>query len=571
MPGAHFANRRSNALAAAEPAVLSASSSFSSVGGTPRVRTPRLEPFPLLDWLAIGNHLFTIGSIGYFFMNFFRFVFGDDINSNISNGIANSTFFTLGIIFILSSGAYWVDILMFPTTWTRRKFFHPLKREEEEEEEEEYMLASSSSSLDLPRAAIRPMHITVPGGKESTLYEEDASEQSGCKGMINGGRPTHFHHRRKSSADEEDDEESSKRSCRRICPIRTETYCEIINLSGALLNSVSSALPYALVTFKADHGVSFDSVPLSIALMDFSSMTVWLISSLLVFYVWRRDKIATAEEAWEDAEEARTGMPREKRRKAEELERIAEDVATKKGKKLPVSAANRFNPKKVPDTWIELTNLQWWAVFTNVVGSLVYWSACIYGITISLAAARGKFQNSHSAHGSGSGGWNLTPQQVQGWVSLQRTLNLVGDSIYLACAICCELVYFLETRRELQPTRAPAPKITPSDSQNMRLAGAHLLDGGEFKAQSLHQHLMRQGDPTPAARDRGDEYAYDHDADDALVQHHERLPSYRFTNATITADSMPASHRHFELDQPAHEPRQRVGSPFESIFETRIE
>jgi hypothetical protein len=119
MPGAHFANsrRKSNALHNVDGnPLLSPSESFTS-NGTPRPSRAKKQPrndFPLLDWLAIGNHLFTIGSLLYFLMNFSRFALGDDINSNISIGIMNAMFVNLGLVFVLSSAAYWVDILLFP-------------------------------------------------------------------------------------------------------------------------------------------------------------------------------------------------------------------------------------------------------------------------------------------------------------------------------------------------------------------------------------------------------------------------------------------------------------------------
>ena len=673
MPGAHFTNsRRKQSHAQAFENVdanplLSPSESFTS-NGTPRPPRPRKQlprnDFPLLDWLAIGNHLFTVGSLFYFLMNFSRFALGSDINSNISIGIANAMFVNLGLIFVMSSAAYWVDILLFPAHWKRRQFYHPLKREEEHvDDEEEYILATSNSSMSFTSdsslrmtTTLKPMHITVASngrGDQGMYDEENTREWStnnngamrvGQLGNINNqvsSTTNPFNRRRKSSADENSDDDDDiygrssgpscgSRWCPRLCPVRTESWCELLNLSGALINTISSLLPYVLKTFQADHGVSFDSVPITIALMDFFAMCVWLASSLLVFYVWRRDRLAQAEEDWEEAEERRTGVPIALRQRAEELERIAEEVAEARGQPIPVSASPRFQRKKVPLLLTAVGSVSFWAVLCNIVGSLVYWSACIYGITLSVAAARGKSHNQENARNTFNGAPStpdeVTPQIVQGWVATQRLLNLIGDSVYLGCAVCCELVYYIETHREMNSSDsramsavAPATASLP-ESRKRSLSSSmssplqfprsesisaqaspsipfgetpsHLLlpstghpaapDGANgaagFHRRNLTQHLNR-GAARRMSAGRGerkleDEFQFDHTHDDVDLDSgtatgglRMNMPSYRFTTTTITADSMQPPPGHLSAEAVR---RPLVGSPFDSEFEASV-
>lgn len=278
---------------------------------------------------------------------------------------------------------------------------------------------------------------------------------------------------------------------RRQWPWRTETWSEVFNVLGSLLSFCSCLLPFWLQTFRADRALSFDSVPLSIALFDFVAMVFWLVSAFLVYHVWRRDQRASAREEWEKRTASATGLSVEQRRRMQKIEDEAAArirAATRKHNALHGDAESsatvtpgddvglfdasiRFDPASV-SVWFKPFDVQWWACVTNIVASAVYLCGTIYAVTVSVAAASSAARvrlNPHAqAHDTrweettdvNSGdALSLSPQQVQAMILHQRYISLIGDVIYLSSAVFCEFVYYSQTVKEASEENTERKKI----------------------------------------------------------------------------------------------------------------
>lgn len=533
-----FSNYPSRRQSLAATLAVSSSTLSSSSGSSGRSRgksrsgrriPPEPDLFELVDWLAVGNHLFTVASLGYCGIDVFRRFFSTQVNSSVPTALINCLEFAIGISYIISSISYIVDILQFPRAWTRRKFYHPAKRSDEVKQ---MMLATAPDGTRIGNIAPRDTNLYDDMDEWEAVHREGDEEEE--------------------DEDEYDDLDDDAPLCQLIYfwPIRMETLGEVLNLLGALLNLCAVFLPYALVTFQSDNNVGFDSVPLSVSIMNFFAMIVWLASSFVDFYVWRRDKIDAACDAWEVEEEERTGIDRAKRQIAEEFERIAEENARLEGRPLPPATAKRFDRSAVKNTWIDLCNMQWWAGASNIIGSAVYWGGSIYGIVISVAAAQGQLRNSNlDGSGVNHGKWILTPQTVQDWIFLQRTFNMLGDVTYLVCAFCCEFVHFWEMRREFiaAPPSAASKPMTRSARRATQLQVRQSVVDHSIGRVIHADHLPRASMALPRA----------------LVHR----PSALMSQASVPRSAAPFSPFSALPDRPL----ATAGSPFESIFATRVE
>jgi hypothetical protein len=482
------------------------------------------DTFPIMNWLALGNHLFLLGSGGYFAMNFWRSVIGTSLNSSFGAAIATSVFFSLALVFICSACCYWIDCLAFPTAWTRRRCYHPVKRSKINIQAEHagkgklktemdvYNEASSDAGSYVPPrpaqvALPAPSHLSASAAPQSSpfLDQEDTLM------------------RNRSSTWARIEETLDKQTwyqrlrCDRVWPWRHETWSELLNVLGALISFVACVLPYYLQTFRPDHALSFDSVPLSIALLELASMMAWLASALLIMYVWQRDQRSVAREAFERRMEAQTGVSIKQRRRMQKIEddahrrllRAAQKAAEAGVPPPPsngtedgitaslIDQSTRFQPKSV-HYWWKPSDLQYWSWVTNVLASSVYFCGSVWAVSVAVAVqtaaahmSSGDTINAHNAHHFTDGGQyankgdglTISPQQVQQMIVQMRYISLVGDSIYVVCAILCELVYYNELFKEMMADRKTAKQqalaAQQTQQRNQLLNGSKATPTGD--------------------------------------------------------------------------------------------
>ena len=504
----------------------------------------QFSPFPALDWLATANHLNLLASLGYFVLNSSRILVGDDISTVITASLSNSNMLSLGLLFIAAALCYCVDVQSFPAHWTRRMCLNPIRKREARREEEE----SDDNELDHPAkpASYQPPSLPLALGDSSSTEEQQQSPEQHA-GRVAVNSPSFPSSPSRSSASCATASAASisvvvsssvdldhslaagagpSRSTRRSgrcsrCPRpwrwRVEAWVVSLDLLGALLSGSSSVLPFGLSSLLARGATtSYDSVPVSIAVVDLLAMGAWTLSATLAFHVWRRDKIQLAREAWERDQERLEHMQKriESIDKPQAQAQAQAAAATDLSKLLikPASSSTTsmssssssfrdrdrvLAPHSDSDShsrlWLDPFDLGWWSAALNLAASVLYLAACVYGLHLSLAVqqhvveARRKTADNrnnnngghNNGHGKGSsslfrwalvgaepnpggggghGGqstWQpavsigLTPQQIQAWVHLQRKLNVVGDSLYLLCAIFSELAYIQETHQEI--------------------------------------------------------------------------------------------------------------------------
>ena len=443
------------AAASAYPRVAHAYSSNNALmaaptaGASSSAAVHALPPVPLIDWLRCGNHLFSLGSLGCFLMNFARVLIGTD---NVSGSLSTADFLALSLMFIGSSLCYAIDVSGFPLEWTRRRFYHPSKRVgvQEEPQEEQFItgpgsFASVESSLrtgtdrntgsvNLAAAAFskRPAFAPVFSSRDFAAADDDADasfdpEDDGgtgvrhsgekLRGYGQGGGMMHapsaagrsFGGMRKpdesqvssprkrlvesaenSGTDAAAAESSAAARRARWWPLRAETWCEVLNMLGALLNMVACAMPYLIPSMDPSKGVNLNSVPLSIAVVDLISQIVWLLSALGGGWVWHRDRIQVAREKFVRVQRGLARAAAQQSREAQGEEFLEDSsMPTRKSIRSKVASAPQsdqpvFQPSSVKWSWVSFNSLGWWVCFTNISGCLLYVAASIYGMNTSV-------------------------------------------------------------------------------------------------------------------------------------------------------------------------------------------
>jgi len=246
----------------------------------------------------------------------------------------------------------------------------------------------------------------------------------------------------------------------------TELIAELLNLLGALIYLLSTTMPYSLQIVRPDRGLELDSLPIGLAFVDALSMVAWMLSALIDAHVWRRDE----KEALDEKQTLEHG----------ELKAINGRTAGRSRRS--TSLSSEPSSSHGLRTWLAPHSLLWWSVACNLGGSAVYLVASLYGVGIAALVEQGMIDNqrhrqrrhqnephdpnfhlytngltqllyphlapSPSPSPSSSSTWPLTIATVDSWVGRQRFLDFLGDILYLAGAICCEIGTWQALRSE---------------------------------------------------------------------------------------------------------------------------
>ena len=580
---------------------LGSSDSSSSLGvGVGGDAYGAVAPFSI-DWLATGNHLCTLGSLGYFLLDSSRVIFGSNSGVTLNAlrslthihatplshlvdayagaaslithwrlplsccvvvGCSNSNMFGLALMFVAGAACYWTDI---PSSQVRHLWDdtapapedpdpHPeleveedstyeppsvvtqsqaySANEEEQQEQEEDQPRRGRKKKSRGGGDVKMLSVSQQQRQRTQLEHTDRVGLNAPPGAVGGGGGGGGGGRRRGCFS------SFRRRVRRfrLWLWHTDAACwaEAFDLLGALLNTVSSLLPYCLpaVAVANRRGVvSYDSVPVSIAIVDLSSMSAWSLSAIVTFYVWRRDKIHMAREQWEQKQRQVEDIAMRKINGGTDsstsalmppstLDSAASSVATATGtvtvddsssfssssslsSSLLSDTQPRFTPHRDLRSYVDVLDVSWWSVALNLAASAVYLSACVYGLDLSVsvvqhverAAARTRASTSSAAAAVASvsavpsrwlavaaapqpkpkpaPGWQppavigLTPQQIQSWVKQQRELDVVGDSLYLLCALCYELEYYQQMHRDRSSHKKLVAERTAREEESL--------------------------------------------------------------------------------------------------------